>query len=156
MHPNKTLRHMLYGEQEGNCASGGIHFPFRNLTVDPIVPPWRGGTDHLENLQLKCGACESMKGTISQAALHAKAIKQGLGLPKMANQTEGDKLRPRIVELLHYSYQPSVAELNEEMRVDASFEELLKAALQPVKIRNVMPRKRKPYVQMLGFRHLST
>ena len=73
----------------------------------------------------------------------------------MANQTEGDKPLPRIVELLRYSYQPSVAELNEEMRVDASSQELWKAALQPVKICNVMPRKRKPYVQMLGFRHSS-
>ena len=74
---------MLYGEREGNCASGGIHFPYRNLTVDPIVSRWRGGTDHLENLQSKCGACKSMTGTISQAAFHARAIKQGLGLPNL-------------------------------------------------------------------------
>ncbi len=76
--PYKTHRHTLYGKQEGNCAGCGIHFPFRNLTVDHIVPRSRGGTDHLDNLQLLCGACNSMKGTISQAAFHAKLTKQGL------------------------------------------------------------------------------
>ena len=62
----------------------------------------------------------------------------------MANQTQPDKPEPRIVELPHYTYQPSVAELNEDMRVDATFAELVKAVLQPVKIRYVTPRKRKP------------
>ncbi len=76
--PYKTHRHTLYGKQEGNCAGCGIHFPFRNLTVDHVVPRSRGGTDHLDNLQLLCGACNSMKGTISQAAFHAKLTKQGL------------------------------------------------------------------------------
>jgi site-specific DNA-methyltransferase (adenine-specific) len=76
--PYKTHRHTLYGKQEGNGAGCGIHFPFRNLTVDHIVPKSRGGTDHLDNLQLLCGACNSMKGAISQAAFHAKLTKQGL------------------------------------------------------------------------------
>ena len=62
----------------------------------------------------------------------------------MQNQPKQDNPERRIVELPHYSYQPSVAELNEDMRVDASFEELVKAVLQPAKIRYVMPRKRKP------------
>ena len=62
----------------------------------------------------------------------------------MANQTRQDKLEPRIIELPHHSYQPSVAELNEDMRVDATFEELVKAVLQPARIRYVTPRKRKP------------
>ena len=62
----------------------------------------------------------------------------------MAHQTKRDKLEPRIVELPHYSYRPSVVALNEDIRVDASFKELVKAVLQPVKIRYVMPRKRKP------------
>ncbi|MDE0101412.1 MAG: hypothetical protein OXN89_03450 [Bryobacterales bacterium] len=59
----------------------------------------------------------------------------------MANQ---NKPEPHIIELPHHSYQPSVAELNEDMRVDASFEELVKAVLRPAKIRYVIPRKRKP------------
>ena len=76
--PYKTHRHTLYGKQEGNCAGCKHHFPFRNLTVDHIVPQSKGGTDHLDNLQLLCSACNSTKGTISQAAFHAKLIKQGL------------------------------------------------------------------------------
>ena len=76
--PYKTHRHTLYGKQEGNCAGCKYHFPFRNLTVDHIVPRSRGGTDHLDNLQLLCNACNSMKGTIDQAAFVAKLKSQGL------------------------------------------------------------------------------
>ena len=63
---------------------------------------------------------------------------------RMANQSKQYKPEPRIVELPHHSYQLSVAELNEDMRVDTSFEELVEAVLRPAKIRYVMPRKRKP------------
>ena len=76
--PYKTHRHTLYGQQEGRCAGCRHHFPFRNLTVDHIVAKSKGGTDHIDNLQLLCGACNSMKGTIRQAAFHAKLTKQGL------------------------------------------------------------------------------
>lgn len=47
----------------------------------------------------------------------------------MANRTKQDKLEPRIIELPHHSYQPSVAELNDDMPVDASFDEQVKAVL---------------------------
>ena len=76
--PYKTHRHTFYGKQEGHCAGCRIHFPFRNLTVDHIVPKSRGGTDHLDNLQLLCNACNSMKGTIDQAAFVAKLKQQGM------------------------------------------------------------------------------
>ena len=76
--PYKTHRHTLYGKQEGNCAGCLHHFPFRNLTVDHIVPRSRGGTDHLDNLQLLCNACNSAKGTIDQAAFVAKLKAQGI------------------------------------------------------------------------------
>jgi len=46
--------------------------------VDHIVAKSKGGTDHIDNLQLLCGACNAMQGTISQAAFHAKLTKQGL------------------------------------------------------------------------------
>ena len=76
--PYKTHKHMLYGKQEGNCNGCGHHFPFRNFTVDHIVAQSRGGTDHLDNLQLLCNACNSTKGTIDQAAFVAKLKAQGL------------------------------------------------------------------------------
>jgi len=50
--PYKTHRHTLYGKQEGHCAGCKHHFPFRNLTVDHVVAKSKGGTDHLDNLQL--------------------------------------------------------------------------------------------------------
>lgn len=75
--PNyRTHKHTLYGTQEGNCKGCKIHFPFRNLTVDHIVPRAKGGSDHFENLQLLCGACNSLKGTGSQAELLAKLHRQ--------------------------------------------------------------------------------
>ncbi len=68
----------LYGRQEGQCAGCKHHFPFRNLTVDHITPRSKGGTDHLDNLQMLCGACNSSKGTIDQATFVAKLKAQGI------------------------------------------------------------------------------
>ncbi len=65
-------KHVLFGEQEGLCAGCGVMFPFRNFTVDHIVPQSRGGTDHLDNLQLLCGACNSLKGDRPQEYLMAR------------------------------------------------------------------------------------
>ena len=37
--PNyKTHRHTLYGKQEDICNGCRAHFPFRNFTVDHIIP----------------------------------------------------------------------------------------------------------------------
>ena len=70
--PYRTHRHIMYGEQEGHCNGCRIHFPFRNLTVDHVVPRSKGGTDHRENLQLLCGACNSLKGSGSHAEFLTK------------------------------------------------------------------------------------
>ena len=58
----RTHKHILYGTQEGCCNGCKVHFEFRNLTVDHIVPRKRGGTDHESNLQLLCAHCNSVKG----------------------------------------------------------------------------------------------
>ena len=77
--PNyKTHRHTLYGRQEGICGGCQVMFPFRNMTIDHVVAQSRGGSDHLDNLQLLCGACNSMKGTLSQEAFIAKLKAEGL------------------------------------------------------------------------------
>lgn len=52
----------LYGEQAGNCNGCKQHFELRNFHVDHIIAQAKGGTDHLENLQLLCGHCNSVKG----------------------------------------------------------------------------------------------
>ena len=48
----------------------------------------------------------------------------------------------RTVDVAHPSYQPSRSELREDLRLDATFEELSKAVVQPVKARYVKPKKR--------------
>jgi len=62
----------LYGEQEGHCKGCGTHFEMRNLTIDHIIARSVGGTDHLDNLQLLCGNCNSIKGNRGQEYLLAK------------------------------------------------------------------------------------
>ena len=73
-----THKHTLYGRQEGICGGCQVMFPFRNMTVDHIVPQTKGGSDHLDNLQLLCAACNSMKGTRPQEAFIAKLKADGL------------------------------------------------------------------------------
>ena len=70
--PNyRTHRHRLYGEQEGVCAGCETHFPFRVMDVDHILPKSRGGTDHLDNLQLLCSGCNRSKGNKTMAEWRA-------------------------------------------------------------------------------------
>lgn len=64
-----THKHKIYGSQEGKCVGCNYYFPFRNMTIDHIVPKSKGGTDRLENLQLLCNACNSTKGLRSQVEL---------------------------------------------------------------------------------------
>ena len=80
--PNyRTHRHTLFGKQEGRCAGCRVAFPFRNFTVDHKIPQSKGGADHFDNLQLLCGACNSTKGTGTQAELLASLARQAGGTP---------------------------------------------------------------------------
>jgi len=74
----KTHKHTLFGKQEGICTGCRHTFPFRNFTVDHIIPQTKGGTDHEGNLQLLCGACNSMKGAGTQEELLAKLKREGI------------------------------------------------------------------------------
>ncbi len=75
--PNySTHKHTLYGKQEGLCNGCMIQFPFRNMTIDHIVPRVKGGQDDYGNLQLLCNACNSVKGKREQAYLIARLKEQ--------------------------------------------------------------------------------
>ena len=65
-------KHVLYGEQEGRCGGCESHFEFRHLEVDHVIPRSRGGTDHVQNLQLLCAHCNRIKGDRPQEYLVAR------------------------------------------------------------------------------------
>lgn len=73
--PYKSHKKSLYGEQGGNCIGCGTHFEIQHLTVDHIIPRSKGGTDHIENLQLLCGNCNSVKGNRPQEYLLTRTKK---------------------------------------------------------------------------------
>ena len=65
-------RRTLYGNQEGNCAGCNTHFEARHLEVDHIISKGKGGTDHIDNLQLLCGSCNRIKGDRGMEYLRVK------------------------------------------------------------------------------------
>lgn len=66
---SKENKQKLYGEQEGHCNGCREHFKSVNLTVDHIIARKVGGTDHISNLQLLCGYCNSVKGSFGMEYL---------------------------------------------------------------------------------------
>ena len=65
-------KHVLFGQQEGRCNGCKMDFPYKVLEVDHVVARSRGGTDHMENLQLLCSQCNRIKGNRDQAFLMAQ------------------------------------------------------------------------------------
>ncbi len=45
--------------------------------------------------------------------------------------------KPRVVEIVLSDYQPSKAELEEDVSLDASFEDLMQAVMEPVAIKYI-------------------
>ena len=69
---SQANRQKLYGIQGGNCAGCKTHFETRHLEVDHIISRAKGGTDHIENLQLLCGNCNRIKGDRGMEYLKVK------------------------------------------------------------------------------------
>ena len=70
--PYRLNKHVLFGQQEGLCAGCRSEFPFRAFEVDHVIPQSRGGTDHIDNLQLLCSSCNRIKGNRSMEYLMAR------------------------------------------------------------------------------------
>ena len=62
-------KHVLFGQQEGRCAGCRMDFPFKIFEVDHVIAQVRGGTDHLDNLQILCPHCNRIKGDRPQEYL---------------------------------------------------------------------------------------
>ena len=79
-HPNN--KEALFGTQRGicnGCGRGGEHsFGYDDLEVDHIVPSSKGGTDHLDNLQLLCGRCNRKKKDGSMSDLMKALLDEGM------------------------------------------------------------------------------
>ena len=74
----QSYKHTLFGLQEGKCKGCEVLFPFRNMTIDHITARSKGGTEDPDNLQLLCGACNSMKGDRTQEELIQKLKEEGI------------------------------------------------------------------------------
>ena len=74
-HPDN--KRYLYGEQGGWCHGCEEHFKMQHLEIDHIIPRAKGGTDHISNLQLLCGSCNSIKGKESQEELIVRLTDKG-------------------------------------------------------------------------------
>ena len=48
---------------------------------------------------------------------------------------------PCEIEIIHPNYQPSKSELEEDMRIDATFEEAIQALVRSVRVRYIPRRK---------------
>ena len=70
--PLRESKIVLYGTQAGNCNGCGNHFLLQNFTIDHIIAETKGGTNHIENLQLLCGYCNSLKGDRPMEYLRAR------------------------------------------------------------------------------------
>ena len=83
----------LYKGQNGKCNGCGTKFPIRNMTVDHIRAFSKGGGERLTNLQLLCGACNSLKGSGTMGELRKKLRQQAK--PKTAGRPTRKKKQTR-------------------------------------------------------------
>ena len=77
-HKKTELKRLLFGRQEGVCKGCRTAFAYRHFHIDHIVPRAKGGGDILDNLQLLCGHCNSVKGQRDMAYLRLRLKEDGI------------------------------------------------------------------------------
>lgn len=71
----------LYTKQDGYCAGCGERRDKHVMHIDHKVPKSKGGPDHIDNLQILCSGCNSLKGNRTMAWLKKELKKRGLMNP---------------------------------------------------------------------------
>ena len=77
-----SLRNSLYEDQGGRCNLCHTYFTEpRHFDLDHILPVSKGGQDWIDNFQLLCGSCNSIKGNRTQEEARALlAARKGIDL----------------------------------------------------------------------------
>ena len=57
-----AIKEQLYKQQKGICAGCENEYPIKDFHIDHEIPKAKGGQDNIENLQLLCKNCNSVKG----------------------------------------------------------------------------------------------
>lgn len=79
--PPRSHFDTLYGKQRGKCnACGDRPKDDSLLEVDHIIAKAKGGTDHIDNLQLLCRVCNGWKRDKDMGYLTSKLKKLGIGV----------------------------------------------------------------------------
>lgn len=86
----QTHKNELYGIQEGHCRGCKLPYRFKDMTVDHIMPQSKGGTDHIENLQLLCNNCNSIKNKGTQQDLYERLEKRDMELKERLHVTQSE------------------------------------------------------------------
>ena len=68
----KTVREMLFKQQNGKCNACDVEMRIVDFEVDHIIPKAKGGGDYMENYQLLCGSCNRIKGARPMEYLRMK------------------------------------------------------------------------------------
>ena len=56
-------REIVFNKYVGHCAYCGEKITLKNFQVDHIVPKYRGGDSHIDNLNPSCRSCNRAKAT---------------------------------------------------------------------------------------------